>query len=447
MDQLIQIGAIPPWHQSTEFLTSCPKLYVESVIKGRPQPGGMESARGQQVHATGAAIIAYCALHRVSSDLKKFDELAAGAGPLAARILNGWRDSLEVDYEHVLATEITLSLDAQFRPTNVPGAIKGMTLDSGEEAVIVGTLDGLYAFLEQALMRIDDLKTHPRPFEPEETLQAKTYALLVFLHFPWVEKVVFRLIFVRYRRVTREVEFTRDMIPALQAAVSSARDRQIKIHADYEAGREIEALAGSHCRYCPLLTNAKCPIAQWNPQMQMTMAQRLNFYLWYAEFSRANSAALRTYVQETGRPVMLKDYNGKAYVYGPVDKESEVYPIFRFTNAGMEVIEATGQPVLPIIGMLADYAHDNPGDSGWMKNVVIASTSLRKYLKTNKRSFLDQAIEDTCDKVTKVALRVSKPLENLPDDGYEDEDEFDEDGEILRPHSSERQTYPFGISR
>jgi hypothetical protein len=425
---LVQIKPVPPWHQSTEFLTSCPVLYVESVIRGNPQPGGMDSARGRQVHETAATYIAQCALRGVAVDLALFDELAAGAGPLAARILSGMRDSFQVDYEHVIATELTLSLDSKGRPTDVSEVIAGAVEDSEQEPVVVGTLDGLYSFPERDEMRIDDFKTHPRPFDPADKLQSKTYALLTFLHFPWVKKINFRLIFVRYKNVTREVEFTRDQLPELAAAIKAGRDRQKRIHSDYEAGRDIEAIAGNHCFYCPLLSNAKCPIAQYNPHEQLTPQQRLNFNLWYSQFSRANNKAMKEYVQEKGRPIILKDYNGKSYIYGPTEKETEVYPVFSFNADGMEVIEGY-RPVLPIIDLLYDYAADNPGDVAWMKNVVISSTSLKKYLKTNKRSFLDQAVEDTADKVSKVSLRVSKPLDAIPDD-EEDFDEVEDDDDL-----------------
>ena len=36
--------------KSTEQITACTLLYIESVIKGRKKPGGLESARGNQVH-------------------------------------------------------------------------------------------------------------------------------------------------------------------------------------------------------------------------------------------------------------------------------------------------------------------------------------------------------------------------------------------------------------
>lgn len=424
---LVQIQNVPAWHQSTEFLTSCPTLYVESVIRNHPQPGGLDSARGKQVHEVGSKYVNYCAQERVSFDLKKFDELAAGAGPLAARILQGMRDSYEVDFAHVLATELTLSLDVAFLPTDVPEAIAGTVAETGLDAEVVGTLDALYAFVDEGTMRIDDLKTHPHPFDPADKLQAKTYALLVFLHWEWVKKIVFRLVFVRYRKVTREVTFTRDQIPDLIAAVKAGRARQKKIHADYEAGERIEAIAGTHCWYCPLLSNAKCPIAQYNENSQLTMAQRLNFNLWYAQFSRKNNQVMKSYVQEKGKPIVLKDYNGKAYVYGPTEREMEVYPVFKFTANGMEFRDQVN-PLLPIIDLLIDYAVDNPGDSWWMRNVVISSTSLKKYLKTNKRAFLDQAVEDTVEKVTKTPLRVSKPLDAVPEEeDYDEEEDWEEE--------------------
>jgi hypothetical protein len=389
----------------------------------------MDSARGKQVHDVGARYVRHCALERVAMDLKKFDELAAGAGPLAARILSGMRDSYEVDWSHVLATELTLSLDAEFLPTDVPEEIAGTCVESGLDPEEVGTLDALYAFPDQGMMRIDDLKTHPRPFDPADKLQSKTYALLVFMHWQWVKKVIFRLIFVRYKNVTREIEFTRDQIPDLIAAIKAARERQIKIHADYEAGEPIEALAGSHCWYCPLLSNAKCPIAKYNENSQLTMAQRLNFNLWYGQFSRKNNAVMKSYVQEKGRGIILRDYNGKAYTYDHVAVEADAYPVFKFVGEQMELRDGVN-PTLPIIDLLIDYAAGNPDDMQWMSKVVVSSTPLKRYLKTNKRAFLDQAIEDAVVKVPKTPIRVSKPLDAVPEEDREEDEEDWEEEEI-----------------
>jgi hypothetical protein len=136
---------------------------------------------------------------------------------------------------------------------------------------------------------------------------------------------------------------------------------------------------------------------------------------------------MKAYVQEKGRPVVLKDFNGRAYTYGPVETESEVYPVFKFNSNGMEFRDPAN-PVLPIIDLLIDYAVDNQADIGWMRNIVISSTSMRKYLKTAKRAFLDQAIEDTVEKVTKTPLRVSRPLDAVPEEEFDDE--WDDEEEL-----------------
>lgn len=424
--ELVQITAspIPPWHQSTEFQTSCPTFYAESEIKKNKLPGGMESARGNEIHRTAAAYAAYCAAKQIPMDLNKFDELAKGAGPVAAKILSGMRDTLRIDHQHLIATELPLSLDEDFRPTDVVEALAGFCKGSGKPAHYSGTLDNLYGFREEHSAEITDYKSHPRPFEPAETLQAKTYTVFVFAHFPWVSKITFRLIFVRYANLSRSVTFMREDLPALIEALKSARERQKMIHEDYDAGKELAAVAGNHCIYCPLLANATCPIAKWNPAMNLTHEQRLNFSLFYSQFSRANNKAMKEYVQETGKPITLKDYNGKAYQYGPVASESQVYPLFKATATGVEV-DQQGHIVMPVVDLLFDYAHASPEDVGWLSKIQLSSTSLNSYLKTKKRAVLDLAVDDVVEKVTKVKLAVSKPLDSLPDE-ITDEDEEEE---------------------
>jgi hypothetical protein len=134
---------------------------------------------------------------------------------------------------------------------------------------------------------------------------------------------------------------------------------------------------------------------------------------------------MKGFVQERGKSIVLKDYNGKSYVYGPVEQEFDVYPVFKFTSSGMELRDRFN-PVLPIIDLLIDYYADNPADSSWMRNVVISSTSLKKYLKASKRSFLDQAIEDSASKITKTPLRISKPLDAVPEEEGDDDEWEDE---------------------
>jgi hypothetical protein len=444
--ELVQIttSPIPPWHQSTEYSTSCPTLYAESIITGNKLPGGMESARGNEVHHTASTYAAYCAMNQISMDLTAFDNLAKGAVPVAAHILSGMRESFRVDWEHLIATELPMSLDENMRPTEVVEALDGICSDSGEPAHYSGTLDALYGFREEERAECVDFKTHPRPFDPAETLQAKTYTVFVLTHFPWVQSVTFRLVFVRWQNLTRAVTYTRQDLPALIDALKSARERQKMIHADYDAGKTLEAIAGSHCLYCPLLANATCPIAKWNPQMQLTVEQRLNYNLFYSQFSRVNNKAMKEYVQETGKNITLKDFNGKAYVYGAVESVSEVYPLFKSTAEGiaarclqcgcaLENMPHEGQcpkcgggfvkPIMPIADLIETYAQMSEGDTAWMGKLAISSTSFGSYLKKKDRVLLHQGITDTTEKIPKVKLVVSRPLETLPDEIVDDDEE------------------------
>lgn len=424
--ELVQIDDMPPLRQSTVEVMSCPTFYVESKIKGNDQPGGIESARGTQVHHVWGQYAAWCANKGLPQDLVAFDRFAQGVGHAAHYILAGMKDA-EVDHAHLLATELSMSLDDNFMPTDVVEAIEGTVGDSGEPAAYQGTLDATYVFRKEKLIQVDDAKTHPRPFDPSKTLQGKMYSLFVFQHFPWVQEVRFRLMFVRYRNLFREVTYTRSDVPALIEVVRSARARQQMIHDDYDAGRPIEAIPGSHCQYCPLLSNRKCPIAEFNPAMQLSYEDRVKFALWYKAFATVNTKVLKEHVDATGRSVILKDYNGKIYKFGPEEKTSKVYPLFRSDGNKGLLLDHRNKPVMPILDLLFDEMHASPEDIGWMANLSISGTKLKSYLNTKKRVLLDQAVADAADEVTKVKMQVSKPLDAMPDEeDFDEEDEGDE---------------------
>lgn len=447
--ELVQISPIdkPPLHQSTETIMACPVFYVQGVIKKRRKPGGMESARGNQVHGALAKYNEHCAKEGVAMDVDAFDAFARGAGPMAARILSGMRDSYQVDFKHLLATEITFNLDEEFNPTQVPKEAQSEVEDSREAIAYQGTLDALLAFREEGKIQIDDAKSHPRPFNPDDTLQGRMYSLFCFLHFPWAQEVKFRLVFVRYHNLTREVVYTREDVPKLIEVVRAARARQDMLHQIFAADDPIEAIPGSHCIYCPLLADRSCPIAEYNENMQLSPEQRLKFHLWYAAFSQVNNKALRDYVQESGKDVVLRDFNGKHYVFGPKEKESLAYPVFKKTangiafrcqNCGLEIDRAVEHgacphcgkmmiPVMPIIELINDYAYATPEDVKWMGNLLLSSTKLSGPLATKKRAMLDQAVTDSADHITKAEVRASKPLDTLQEEEPEDREEWDDE--------------------
>lgn len=446
---LVQIE-VPPTHQSTEFMTACPVFYWETTAKKRKKPSGPESARGTQVHKTVGLYATHCAKKGVKMDLEAFDRFAVGAGPTAARILSGLRDGYEVDHLHLLATELTMSLDADMNPTQVHEAIRGVVRDSGKPPAYQGTLDAPYCFEDEKAIQIDDFKTHARPYDPadeDKSLQGKMYSLFCFLHFSWVETVRFRLVFCRYKNLVRVVEYTREDVPRLMEAVRAARDRQISIHEDVAAGRKLEAYSGSQCIYCPLLSNRECPLADLNEHSQMSYEERVRWDLFYSAFSRVNRKVLRERVEGTGRAVVVRDYNGKAYSFGPESKESRTLPLFKKTAEGI-AFRCTGcgaespravedgrcpkcgagmTPVMPIVSLFEDYANGNPDDAKWLGNALISSSSVAQPLSTKKRVDIDQSIHDKAVIVTKVTMKTSRPLDTIPDEDIESDWGEDED--------------------
>ena len=430
MSNLVHLSTtIPPFHQSTQLLTSCPCFYVEAVIKGRRKPSGLEAARGTQVHRVMARYAAWCATKGVAMDLDAFDTFARGVGPTAGHILAGMRDGYSVDFSHLLATEVTMHLDENLQPTHVHGPIEGIAKDSELPPVYEGTLDALYVFREESKVLIDDAKTHSRPFDPtkpEHALQGQMYSLFVMQHFPWVNEVTFRLWFVRYKNLTRTATYTRDDLRSLMDTVKVARSRQVSIHEDYANEKDIEAIGNDGCFYCPLLSDRECPILQDKPNAQGEPSEWLSSSLVYSAYAKVNTGRMRAYVQGTGKPIVLRDYNQKAYTYGPVEKESNAYPLFRKTADGIAT-DAEGNPVMPIVSLLMDYLHATPDDTAWMANVLISSTSLDKYLRTKKRAFLDQACQDSADKITKASLKVSKPLDAVPDEEPDEDEQWEDD--------------------
>ncbi len=432
--KLVQIDAsvVPPTHQSTELLMGCKKNYVTQIIEGHRNPGGVESMRGKEIHHTMSLYLSHCARKGLAMDLSAFDEFCKGAGAVASKILIGVRDSYEVAFAALFATELRMSLDEDFHPTDLSAELEGVCEDSGNKAGYVGTLDGLLLYRSEARIIVDDFKSHPRPYspsDPDKSMQGKEYSLFCFLHFPWANEVKFRLIFVRFRKLVREVVYTRDDVPMLIEAVRAMRSRQKAIHDEYLEGKEIKATGNDGCVYCPLLSNRECPILQDNPNAQGEPSEWLSSALVYSAYAKVNSARMRAHVQGTGKPIILRDYNQKCYSFGPVESESSVYPLFRKTENGIGM-DAQGNPEMPIVSLLMDYAHATPDDTKWMGNLVISSTKLNAALGIKKRAFLDQACQDSADKIPKAPLKVSKPLDSVPDEEPEDEqDSWDEDGE------------------
>lgn len=421
--ELVQIS-LPALRQSYEVPLSCHVFYGESIIKGNRKPGGMEARRGTEIHRVHGRYQAQCKERKLSMDLALFDELAAGAGSEAARILRGIRDNYQVDWEHLLATELTMSLDEYFRPTDLRVDFDGIKAHKNSPAHYTGTLDGVYLYRDERRIVIRDWKSHSKPFLPNDTLQAVLYSLFAFQHFPWCDEVVFELHFVRYSKCVRPVTYKRADLPTLIAEVKAKRELQRSVHAGFNAGT-LEPCGGPWCWYCPLLANKSCPNISFNENATHTPEEWLQFLNWLGPAASLARKVLQAHLQATGHDVVIRDGNGNPCVYGSIPGVSKVYPVFLRDPSGKGIaINEQDQPVLPIIEKLSNYAHQEPGDTEWMLKLRISSTQMNTPLKAKKRVNLDQDLKDDVFVVSNPKVKVTWP------DTYDvDEEQFGEEEE------------------
>jgi hypothetical protein len=86
--------------------------------------------------------------------------------------------------------------------------------------------------------------------------------------------------------------------------------------------------------------------------------------------------------------------------------------------------------VMPIAELLQDHAFYSPADTEWLGNLVISGTKLENYLKSDKRApkraITHQAVKDAAETATKIVLKMSKPLDSMPDE-FDDKNEDDDD--------------------
>lgn len=365
--------AIPPLRQSLVEVAACPHSYAFQVIEGNTMPSGLQSARGTEIHRVMAQYIKDCAAQRVSANWTLFDALAIGAGDEAAEILNGLRDSYEVDFDHVFDTEILLGYS------------------DGEGLECEGTLDNLL-FGNPTLAKIEDFKSHPRPFDPT-TFQSKLYPFLVFMNFPKVDEVIFELIFARYANCRRSVTWKREDLPMLRQHVMNARARQQDLYEKHAAGNEdLPAFPGNHCQYCPLLQSPTgCPISEFNPHATVTPEERARFAIWLNQVKHVNDQVLKDVVDASGRPIEVMDGNGRVTQIGFMPTEARQYPLPMVLEALDDWQDASGEDLKP--------------------KLFVSSTKLNQYAGAKKRAVLDQYLQDHATLVTKPKFTISAPVD------------------------------------
>lgn len=391
---------LPALRQSSVETAACPRAYVEIEINGKKQPDSIPSERGTDIHRVMAKYVMHCAAESKSSDWEEFNRLAEASGPVAGKILDGIRDSYEVDWKHVFACEMTLALDEEFRPLNE--GLLFTQFPNVDRAAYIGTLDVILLKNDGTAAKIDDYKSHPSPFEAD-TFQGTLYPFMLFKHLPDLEMVTFELNFVRYTNCYRRVTWHRSDMPAMQAIISRARERQRITH---ENPDEALALPCKTCTYCPLAKNMSCPIAEWNEYTTMTPPQRLMWKEWMRRMATINTPLLKAYAEVDGA-VRYQDGNGRVYEYGEMAVPSTRFPLDRTTIDVLEAHKnATGEDLLD--GKLS-----------------ISSTTIKPKLKAKKRASLLQTFEDSIiETSTKPKFAVRTPDEGIVSEynPYEQED-------------------------
>lgn len=399
-ESLVQI--LPPLRQSMVETAACPRAYAEIYINGKVQPDSIPSERGSDIHRVMSRYVDYCVRERTESDWIKFNELASAAGPVAGPILDGLRDSYEVDWQHVYGTEITLRLAEDFEPCAPPVemAVQKYRLHE-EDAAYEGTLDAILLSNDGTRAKIVDYKSHPAVFEAD-SFQSTLYPFMLFKHLPDLETITFELVFVRYTNCVRTVTWKRTDMPEMQATISRARERQRITH---ENPDDALALPCKSCTYCPLAKNLTCPIADWNEYTTLSNSDRLRAIEFYRRMRSLHMPVLKAHAEVNG-PISYRDGNGRVYEYGPQEVPSTRYPLDRTT-----------------IQVLDDYSAAT-GESWESWNLDISSTALKAKLKAKKRTTLREVFEESLiETSTKPKFAVRTPDEGVINEYQHDEEE------------------------
>lgn len=371
---------LPPLSQSRFEDLACETLYAAKHIAHLRDAESEAARRGTAVHSIVAAYVNHLVKTKQQTDYAFLDALAEGAPLDALAVLENIRESYTFEPENVLATEMHIVLDEDFRPTTDPDLI-----------VYEGRLD-LALLPTTTEAEIHDWKSYCRIIDAD-TFQSKFYPLLLLCAIPSIERVKFVLEFVRYG-ASRDVTYTREDLPKLKKMATAARERQMAIHASVPHS----ASPGRHCMWCPLLTGG-CPMEATNPYANRTAEETLRFAVWLKEATKAANAELKNRMVEGG-PISYRDGNGVEYraEFAPQTRKS--YPLAETSAA------------------IADWMNMHPADAEFTERLTVSGLS--SPLKAKKREELKARLEEVAETRCVTKLRIGKPGEKEEENGFEE---------------------------
>jgi hypothetical protein len=377
----LQSERLPALSQSRHGDMACESLYICKHVQGAKLGESEPAARGIEIHQVLATYINHLLKAGRSTDLEVFDGLTRGAGAEAREVLERFRDNHAFDPEKILATELHIALDEDFRPLVQPGK-------PSQVAEYEGTLD-LVMLHSLSEAEIDDWKSYYQVIDAD-TFQSKFYPLLLMCLNPSLERVKFVLEFVRYG-ASRSVQYTKKDLSWLKELAQRERARQRKLHERAaQGGRDFKASPGRHCTWCPLLLNG-CPVAETNPYGQMTAEERLRFALWLQEAEKQNTKVLKDLMVELGA-IHYRDGNQEDYAADFLPVEKRFYP---YRDAG---------------AILDQWFRLHPEERGLQEKLTISGLS--SALKAEKRAELAEKLADVVDVRFDTDLRIGRGEKN-----------------------------------
>jgi len=368
----------PPLSQSRQGDMACERLYAEKHIWATKHAQSGAASRGIEVHQLLSTYINHLVSSKRSSDLGMFDSLMRCVSMEAQTALARFRDSHSFDPEKIVATELHIELDEDFRP--IEGVFNGDFKPAYE-----GTLD-LVVLDSFTDAEIDDWKSYYQVIDAD-TFQSKLYPLLLMCLNPSIERVKFVLEFIRYG-ASRIVEYTRDDVPQLKELANRERRRQTKLHQMYSRRRrgDPNPSPGRQCTWCPLVLGG-CPMAQTNPYSQMTAEERLRFAIWLQEAEKQNTRVLKDIMVEQS-PIGYRDENENEYIADFIQIDKKSYPY------------------VASIPILNDWFAKHP-EEGVLRDKLTIS-GLSSAVKAQKRSDLAQKLRDVLVVHIETELRIGR---------------------------------------
>ena len=378
----VQVEALAQLSQSRQCDMACEALYRFKHVRREQVAESEPAARGTEIHRILATYIDHLMRAGRPLDLEVFDQFTKTASGEAREVLEKFRDNHAFEPDKVLATELYIALDEDFRPI---GDSLSDECDPSTQAAIPayeGTLD-LVMLHSLTEAEIEDWKSYYQVIAAD-TFQSKFYPMLLMSLNPSLERVKFNLEFVRYG-TSRCAEYTRADLPWLRELAQTERVRQRELH-KRNGRRTAKASPGRHCTWCPLLLNS-CPVAKTNPYRRMTPERRLRFALWLQQAERHNTMVLKDLVAERG-PIRYRDENHNEYV------------------AAFEPVEKKSYPYKKVASVLAEWVKAHPEDKELMEG--LSASGLSSRLKAKKRRELADELQALANVRVETELRIGR---------------------------------------